>query len=152
MLQVELIVRAERSTILLPTSLVGSSAYTFDEEDTFNKAVSLSVPEIQLQLRLHDYYMGTYLSSSCSSKFAQLCSEMSLNYDRITASIFQDSAGQITPTTPHEILVIDGVYPFLIKSRILLIHYAVQGWTLLQIVYSGRNRGPLYMYAYGKLP
>ena len=70
MLQVELIVRAERSTLLLPTSLVGSSARTFDEEDTFNKAVSLSIPEIQLQLRLHDYYMGAYLSSSCSSKFA----------------------------------------------------------------------------------
>jgi hypothetical protein len=61
MLQVELIVRAERSTILLPTSLVGSSAHTFDEEDTFNKAVSLSIPEIQLQLRLHDYYMGMHI-------------------------------------------------------------------------------------------
>ena len=34
--------------------------------------------------------------------------EMSLNYDRITASVLQDSTGHIEPTTPHEIFTIDG--------------------------------------------
>lgn len=58
MLQVEVTVLAERPTILMPTNLVGSSTHTFDEADTFHKAISLSIPEIQLQLRLHDYYMG----------------------------------------------------------------------------------------------
>ena len=58
MLEVELQLRAEQSTLLLPTVLVGSSSDTLDGMETYKNSVSLKVPVIQLQLRLHDYYMG----------------------------------------------------------------------------------------------
>jgi hypothetical protein len=60
MLEVEIQVRAERSTLLLPTVLVGSSSHALDDPETFRNSVCLAVPDIQLQLRLHDYYMGAF--------------------------------------------------------------------------------------------
>jgi len=65
MLEVEIQLRAERSTLLLPTDLVGSSSNTLDDMETFKNSVSLVVPDIQLQLRLHDYYMGAFSNHSC---------------------------------------------------------------------------------------
>ena len=64
MLEVELQLRAERSTLLMPTVLVGSSSNTLDGMETFKNSVSLKVPDIQLQLRLHDYYMGAFSNHS----------------------------------------------------------------------------------------
>jgi len=64
MLEVELQLRAERSTLLLPTDLVGSSSNTLDDMETFKNSVSLAVPDIQLLLRLHDYYMGAFSNHS----------------------------------------------------------------------------------------
>ena len=64
MLEVEIQLRAERSTLLLPTDLVGSSSNILDDMETFKNSVSLMVPDIQLQLRLHDYYMGGFSNHS----------------------------------------------------------------------------------------
>lgn len=68
MLEVEISVQAERPTILLPTSLIGASAHAFDDLNTSAKAVSFTIPEIQLQLRLHDYYMGMFVNWSVAHK------------------------------------------------------------------------------------
>jgi hypothetical protein len=106
MLEVELQIRAKRSTLLLPTVLVGSSGNTLDDMETFKNSVSLAVPDIQLQLRLHDYYMGAFSNHSHLPRLYFL--EMSLNYDRITASIFYDEKGHFSFQTPHEIFMIDG--------------------------------------------
>ncbi|KAF9529375.1 hypothetical protein CPB83DRAFT_789894 [Crepidotus variabilis] len=92
MLQVTILLRAERASILLPTHLIGTSSYRLDDAETLSNAVTLSVPEIQLQLRLHDYYM-----------------EMSLNIDRILGSVKQDSIGHVSPDVSHEVLCIEGL-------------------------------------------
>jgi hypothetical protein len=60
MLQVELMLCVERGTLILPAGLPGHEA-SGDNEDRkvgIGACVIVTVPEIQLQLRLHDYYMG----------------------------------------------------------------------------------------------
>lgn len=64
MLEVEIQIRAERTTLLLPTVLVGSSSHSLDDTETVKNSVFLAVPDIQLQLRLHDYYMGVFWGST----------------------------------------------------------------------------------------
>lgn len=59
MLQVEILLRSERATVLLPTSLVGASGVRWlDNVDTLSKSASLTIPELQLQFRMNEYYMG----------------------------------------------------------------------------------------------
>lgn len=62
MLEVEFHLQAKHLTCLLPTVLVGSSGHTLDDMETLKNSVSLAVPDIQLHLRLHDYYMGVFLN------------------------------------------------------------------------------------------
>lgn len=60
MLQVELSVCVERGTVVLPAGLPGYEVSN-DIKDMnigVGACVILTVPELQLQLRLHDYYMG----------------------------------------------------------------------------------------------
>jgi len=64
MLQVEILLRSERATLLLPTSLVGASGVRWLEDvDTLNKSASLTIPELQLQFRMNEYYMGMSIFS-----------------------------------------------------------------------------------------
>ncbi|KDR75835.1 hypothetical protein GALMADRAFT_156774 [Galerina marginata CBS 339.88] len=101
MLQVEISLRVEAVRTLLPIGLVGGSAQhatgatmAAHEEDG---CLALRTSEIQLQFRMHDYYM-----------------EMSLNLDTITGAIKRGRA--ILPSSSgcdqasKEILTIDGVY------------------------------------------
>jgi hypothetical protein len=108
MLEVEIQVRAERSTLLLPTVLVGSSSHALDDPETFRNSVCLAVPDIQLQLRLHDYYMGAFSEYFTLPSTLIFSLEMSLNLDRITASIHHDEKGRFDLQIPHEIFMIDG--------------------------------------------
>lgn len=108
MLEVQIQLRAERTTLLLPTVLVGSSSHSLDDTETVKNSVSLAVPDIQLHLRLHDYYMGVLWDYIMFDTKVDPFSEMSLNFDRITASVYHDEEEPFTPQTPHEILMIDG--------------------------------------------
>jgi hypothetical protein len=60
MLQVELMVCMERGTLILPAGLPGyeASSDANDRNIGIGACVIVAVPELQLQLRLHDYYMG----------------------------------------------------------------------------------------------
>ena len=59
-LQVEISLCVERATVILPAGLPGyeSSGDIKDSESGIGGCVVVTIPEIQLQLRLHDYYMG----------------------------------------------------------------------------------------------
>lgn len=60
MLQVELMLCVTRGTLILPAGLPGyeASSDLKDMNVGIGACVVATVPEIQLQLRLHDYYMG----------------------------------------------------------------------------------------------
>lgn len=68
MLQVELSLHANNSNILLPNQLIGDATQQTTGPIPANGSsnyLTLQVPEIQLQLRLHDYYMGSFSDRSC---------------------------------------------------------------------------------------
>jgi hypothetical protein len=73
MLQVEVALNVARCTILVPTSLLGTQAVSFgtqkllDDTTGSGTCLVLAIPEIQLQLRLHDHYMGMSLITASSS-------------------------------------------------------------------------------------
>ena len=63
MFQVEISLRVEQAKILLPTGLIGSPTQNISEPDLLgpgadSSCISLKVPEVQMQFRIHDYYMG----------------------------------------------------------------------------------------------
>jgi hypothetical protein len=63
MLEVQLLLRATDAQVVQPVALIGPSSITQASARTnipaeSRNCVILSVPEIQLQLRMHDYYMG----------------------------------------------------------------------------------------------
>lgn len=63
MLEVQLLLRATNAQVVQPVALIGPSSITQGPSRTNTPAEShnhviLSVLEIQLQLRMHDYYMG----------------------------------------------------------------------------------------------
>jgi hypothetical protein len=63
MFQVEISLRIERAKILLPVGLIGCPTQNDPELDLLgpgadNGCISLKVPEVQMQFRIHDYYMG----------------------------------------------------------------------------------------------
>lgn len=63
MFQVEISLRIERAKILLPIGLIGCPNQNVPEPDLLgpgadNGCISLRVPEVQMQFRIHDYYMG----------------------------------------------------------------------------------------------
>lgn len=102
MLQVEVALNAARCTTLVPTSLLGTQAVNFgpqkllDETTSSGTCLVLAIPEIQLQLRLHDHYM-----------------EMSLNLDTVRGYINLNTPGRVTYAPPQlgtkEIILIDGI-------------------------------------------
>jgi hypothetical protein len=60
MLQVDLMLCIERGTLILPAGLPGyrASGDTNDLNVGIGACVAVTVPGMQLQLRLHDYFMG----------------------------------------------------------------------------------------------
>ncbi|KAH9485425.1 Protein CSF1 [Psilocybe cubensis] len=94
MLQVELFLHVNDSNILLPIPLIGMATHATDGTIPTNgtsRHLNFHVPEFQLQLRLHDYYM-----------------EMSLNLETITGTIYTP------PSIPdnalnERIVLIDGI-------------------------------------------
>ncbi|KAF4621408.1 hypothetical protein D9613_000735 [Agrocybe pediades] len=89
MLQAELSLLIRDAKVQMPVSLIGDINAVAAEQSTFkpeDRCVTLSTPEIQLQLRMHDYYM-----------------EMSLNIDTILGMV-QSFSGK-----PKDILSIDGL-------------------------------------------
>ncbi|TFK44762.1 hypothetical protein BDQ12DRAFT_730786 [Crucibulum laeve] len=101
MMQTEMSVNVEQGTIIMPASLVGYEAPNADQRKQSSlrtgACVIFSVPELQLQLRMHDYYM-----------------EMSLNIDTARGHIELDYPERVTYSrskrcVPKEIFMIDGV-------------------------------------------
>ena len=74
-MQVEMDVRINDGTIIVPAGLPGydkTCTATVGEDPTgIGPCVILSIPELQLQLRLHDYYMGTtkFKRRRCSTHY-----------------------------------------------------------------------------------
>lgn len=59
MLQVELTLNVQRGSLLLPASLPGFERYSsMATAKDIGTSLLLSFPELQLELRLHDYFMG----------------------------------------------------------------------------------------------
>jgi len=63
MLQAELSLRVEDAKVLMPIGLIGDISPLAADLPTSipeDKCITLMTPEIQLQLRMHDYYMGKH--------------------------------------------------------------------------------------------
>lgn len=63
MLQVQLLLHAQRVTVLTPMGLMGHATWNTTESQPFNHrpvkdCFAYTVPEVQFQLRMHDFYMG----------------------------------------------------------------------------------------------
>ncbi|PPQ67263.1 hypothetical protein CVT25_005847 [Psilocybe cyanescens] len=94
MLQVELSLHADGSKVLLPIELIGDTTQKMAEPapaEEDSNYLTLQIPEIQLQLRLHDYYM-----------------EMSLNLETITGT-FRPPQGLSNHAINNRVIVIDGI-------------------------------------------
>lgn len=117
MLQVEIALNLTNARILLPAGLPGyESANPAQHEAPSHVGVGacviLALPEVQLQFRLHDYYMGMSYIIGDTLK-AQRRLEMSLNVDTITGSIEADCPeehffGNEESHSTKQSLVIDG--------------------------------------------
>lgn len=57
MLQVEILLALEHATVILPTGLPGYESGG-PERDGIGACIVAKIPELQLQFRMHDYYMG----------------------------------------------------------------------------------------------
>ncbi|KAF9465079.1 hypothetical protein BDZ94DRAFT_1351083 [Collybia nuda] len=95
-LQVEILLALERGTIVLPVGLPGYESRRF-KDNGIGACIIAKFPELQLQFRLHDYYM-----------------EMSLNIDTVTSGIVSDYPELVTYASRpiehmHEIIFVDGV-------------------------------------------
>lgn len=115
MLQVELSLHADGSKVLLPIELIGDTTQKMAEPapaEEDSNYLTLQIPEIQLQLRLHDYYMGLlnqWYSLYENSDVHNLFSEMSLNLETITGT-FRPPQGLSNHAINNRVIVIDGVY------------------------------------------
>ncbi|PPQ63980.1 hypothetical protein CVT24_009409 [Panaeolus cyanescens] len=91
-LQVELFLQAESPTILLPKNFLGSTSNT--ESVLAGDSLCLSTPEMQLHLRLHDYYL-----------------DMSLNIDRVQAGFSEMDTRSLalSPGKRRMVMSIDGL-------------------------------------------
>ena len=59
MLEVQLFLQAQRVTVLTPMGLMGHATWNTTEPQPFNKnCFAYTVPEVQFQFRMHDFYMG----------------------------------------------------------------------------------------------
>ena len=63
MLQVQLSLHAQRVTVLTPMGLMGHATWITSEPQPFDHrpvkdCFTYTVPEVQFQFRMHDYYMG----------------------------------------------------------------------------------------------
>lgn len=63
MLQAQLLLRARRVTVLTPIGLMGHAMWNTTEPQPFNDRLAqdcfaYTVPEVQFQFRMHDYFMG----------------------------------------------------------------------------------------------
>lgn len=113
------------SIVLQPAGLL---AYELADKDELKHdlrtgpCLVLFVPGIQLQLRLHDFYMGT-LFSNYHSADNLVFSEMSLNIDTVRGRIEKNYPEKVLYTrmspSAKEILLIDGL---LLCSCIVTFH------------------------------
>jgi len=67
MLQAQLSLHAQRVTVLTPMGLMGHAMWNTTESQTFNHrpakdCFAYTVPEVQFQFRMHDYYMGEFFA------------------------------------------------------------------------------------------
>ncbi|KAF8161147.1 hypothetical protein B0H34DRAFT_654233 [Crassisporium funariophilum] len=102
MLQAEISLSVKGGTIMLPIGLMGHALASSVERQRFSHGdpfdcFTLTVPEIQLQFRMHDYFM-----------------EMSLNMDALRGTLRNDHPAKLATLeagTPmhQEILMIDGI-------------------------------------------
>jgi hypothetical protein len=60
MLQVQLFLHAQLVTVLTPMGLMGHATWNTTEPQPFNHkdCFAYTVPEVQFQFRMHDFYMG----------------------------------------------------------------------------------------------
>lgn len=60
MLQVQLFLHAQQLTTLTPMGLMGHTTWNATEPQPFNHkdCFAYTVPELQFQLRVHDFFMG----------------------------------------------------------------------------------------------
>jgi len=77
MFQVEISLRVERPKILLPIGLIGFTTQNIAEPDLLGPGadegcISLRIPEVQMQFRIHDYYMGV-LSAVLAERSIHIC-------------------------------------------------------------------------------
>lgn len=115
MLQVEMAFRAISSKIILPIDLVGGAVQKHSAKIDFpdeSRCICMTIPEIQLQFRMHDYYMGEFLRTNLSSFGAQYYLifplEMSLNIDTISGSILNGSRSSVSEQ--KRCFIIDGMF------------------------------------------
>ena len=58
MFQVEMLINVQDGGIIMPVGLPG---YETSCMDSIGHALILTLPELQLHFRMHDYYMGEFL-------------------------------------------------------------------------------------------
>lgn len=116
MLEVDLDVDLQNGLMVIPAGLPGyerSNPLGSDSHSTgIGACLLLDIPELQVHLRLHDFFMGTssFWESLTGSNSAI---ELSLNIGTITGSIEADFGEEMAYTRPKrrskEAIVIDGM-------------------------------------------
>lgn len=116
-LQIQLETSVERGLVIMPAGLRG---YETDQSDNtegdIGTCVMLALPELQIHLRSHEYYMGTwllYISTLRGTFLFILTIELALNNDMIAGSVHTrcpedlDHAQKLQRAA-KEIIIIDG--------------------------------------------
>ena len=114
MLQVQLFLHVQQLTMLTPMGLMDHATWNTTEPQSFNRkdCFAYTVPEFQLQFRVHDYYMGELFTLHSVEYHFTSHLEMSLNLDVITGSFRNDqpvkSSTHGSNLIQEEVLKIDG--------------------------------------------
>ena len=118
MLQVQLFLHVQRLTVMTPMGLMGHATWNTSELQPFNRkdCFAFTVPELQFQLRMHDFYMGE-LFTFIAINILTFHLEMSLNLDVVTGGFRNDhpvkSSTHSSNLIQEEVLKIDGLFHLL---------------------------------------
>lgn len=120
MLQVEILLVVERATVILPTGLPGYQSGG-PERGGIGACIVAKIPELQLQFRMHDYYMGEcHWALLCAQMFIELqkCHLMSI---RLPEGLFR-----IIPSSQHILVTPSNICATFLLWTVRLVFYTAE--------------------------
>lgn len=111
MMQVVLVVSLENGCMILPAGIPGYEGTVNDKADSIGQCLALDFPQLQVYLRLHDYYMGKHTSLASRTSLTNppdFSLNMSTVYGRVLDRCPQMLGAPSDHTNSKPIFVIDG--------------------------------------------